>query len=229
MNPLPQPHLDLTALAGPPAWWPAGLVWTSSSSTHRCQLMAQLTGWLAEQGHELRDLAPGPNSWRRVPPPHCGANGRAAAGPPAAPGEARHEALPQAAPNCSSPRNGEQLLLALRIPAAAGVLQPGGRAARTDDPVDFPRAGHPPLAVMSTAMVSLGISTGSSAATVLKRLGTPLGRRLIAARSPLSSSSSWCSSPSYPVACRSAGRQAAELARCGGWRGGRHWHLPASA
>jgi len=84
-------------------------------------------------------------------------------------------------------RNGEQLLLTLGIPilllvffSVVDVLPTG-----TDDPVDFLAPGVLALAVMSTAMVSLGIGTGFERSYhVLKRLGaTPLGRgRLIAAK-----------------------------------------------
>jgi ABC-2 type transport system permease protein len=84
-------------------------------------------------------------------------------------------------------RNGEQLLLTLIIPvlllvffSLVDVLPTG-----TEDPVDFLAPGILALAVMSTAMVSLGIGTGFERAYhVLKRLGaTPLGRpRLIAAK-----------------------------------------------
>jgi len=84
-------------------------------------------------------------------------------------------------------RNGEQLLLTLGIPilllvffSLVDVLP-----TETDDPVDFLAPGVLALAVMSTAMVSLGIGTGFERTYhVLKRLGaTPLGRgRLIAAK-----------------------------------------------
>ena len=84
-------------------------------------------------------------------------------------------------------RNGEQLLLTLGIPvlllvffSLVDVLPTG-----TDDPIDFLAPGILALAVMSTAMVSLGIGTGFERTYhVLKRLGTtPLGRgRLIAAK-----------------------------------------------
>ena len=84
-------------------------------------------------------------------------------------------------------RNGEQLLLTLGIPvlllvffSLVDVLPTG-----TDDPVDFLAPGVLALAVMSTAMVSLGIGTGFERIYhVLKRLGTtPLGRpRLIASK-----------------------------------------------
>jgi ABC-2 type transport system permease protein len=84
-------------------------------------------------------------------------------------------------------RNGEQLLLTLGIPvlllvffSLVDVLPTG-----TKDPVDFLAPGILALAVMSTAMVSLGIGTGFERSyKVLKRLGaTPLGReRLIAAK-----------------------------------------------
>ena len=84
-------------------------------------------------------------------------------------------------------RNGEQLLLTLGIPvlllvffSLVDVLPTG-----TKDPVDFLAPGVLALAVMSTAMVSLGIGTGFERSyKVLKRLGaTPLGRsRLLAAK-----------------------------------------------
>lgn len=84
-------------------------------------------------------------------------------------------------------RNGEQLLLTLIIPVMLLVfftlvdVLPTGTA----DPVEFLTPGILALAVMSTAMVSLGIATGFERSYhVLKRLGTtPLGRpRLIAAK-----------------------------------------------
>lgn len=84
-------------------------------------------------------------------------------------------------------RNGEQLLLTLGIPvlllvffSLVDVLPTGA-----EDPVDFLAPGVLALAVMSTAMVSLGIGTGFERSYhVLKRLATtPLGRpRLIAAK-----------------------------------------------
>jgi len=84
-------------------------------------------------------------------------------------------------------RNGEQLLVTLGIPvlllvffSAVDVLPTG-----TDDPVDFLAPGILALAVMSTAMVSLGIATGFERSyRVLKRLAaTPLGRgRLVVAK-----------------------------------------------
>ncbi|MUH50323.1 MAG: ABC transporter permease [Actinobacteria bacterium] len=84
-------------------------------------------------------------------------------------------------------RNGEQLLLTLGIPvmllvffSLVDVLPTG-----TKDPVDFLAPGILALAVMSTAMVSLGIGTGFERSyKVLKRLGTtPLGRsRLVVAK-----------------------------------------------
>ena len=83
--------------------------------------------------------------------------------------------------------NGEQLLLTLGIPvlllvffSAVDVLPTG-----TKEPIDFLAPGILALAMMSTAMVSLGIATGFERSYhVLKRLGaTPLGRpRLIAAK-----------------------------------------------
>ncbi len=84
-------------------------------------------------------------------------------------------------------RNGEQLLLTLVIPvlllvffSLVDVLPTG-----TDDPIDFLAPGILALAVMSTAMVSMGIATGFERTYhVLKRLGaTPLGRpRLVLAK-----------------------------------------------
>lgn len=77
-------------------------------------------------------------------------------------------------------RRGESVLVALGIPvmllvffSLVDVLPTG-----TDDPVDFLAPGVLALAVMSTAMVSLGIATGFERQYgVLKRLGsTPLGR-----------------------------------------------------
>ena len=77
-------------------------------------------------------------------------------------------------------RNGEQLLLTLVIPvlllvffSVVDVLPSGGQ-----DPEDFLLPGIVALAVMSTAMVSLGIATGFERSyLVLKRLGaTPLRR-----------------------------------------------------
>jgi ABC-2 type transport system permease protein len=86
-------------------------------------------------------------------------------------------------------RQGEQLLVSLVIPllilvffSLVDVLPlPEG----VDDPVDFLAPGVLALAVMSSAMVSLGIGTAFERQYgVLKRLGaTPLGRpRLVAAK-----------------------------------------------
>lgn len=84
-------------------------------------------------------------------------------------------------------RNGEQLLLTLGIPilllgffSKVDVLPTG-----SGEPVDFLAPGILALAVMSTAMVGLGIATGFERSYgVLKRLGaTPLGRgRLVVAK-----------------------------------------------
>ena len=79
-----------------------------------------------------------------------------------------------------SARQGEQLLVSLGIPLLILVffssidLLPTG----TDEPIDFLASGVLALAVMSTAMVSLGIGTGFERTYgVLKRLGaSPLGR-----------------------------------------------------
>ena len=85
-------------------------------------------------------------------------------------------------------RNGEQLLLTLIIPvlllvffSTVDVLPTGD----VRDPIDFLTPGVLALAVMSSAMVSLGIATGFERGyNVLKRLGaTPLGRpRWLAAK-----------------------------------------------
>ena len=85
-------------------------------------------------------------------------------------------------------RNGEQLLVIIGIPtillvffSQVNVLPRGDQNA-----VDFLLPGILALAVMSTAMVSLGIATGFERSYgVLKRLGaTPLGtRRLVLAKS----------------------------------------------
>lgn len=84
-------------------------------------------------------------------------------------------------------RRGESVLLSLGIPvlllvffSTVDVLPTG-----VDDPVDFLAPGVLALAVMSTAMVGLGIATGFERQYgVLKRLGsTPLGRpALLAAK-----------------------------------------------
>lgn len=84
-------------------------------------------------------------------------------------------------------RNGEQLLLTLGIPLLLLVFFSLVDVLPTDtaEPVDFLAPGILALAVMSTAMVSLGISTGFERGYhVLKRLGTtPLGRpRLVIAK-----------------------------------------------
>lgn len=77
-------------------------------------------------------------------------------------------------------RRGESLLVTLGIPV--GILILFGRVDLVDtgysDPLDFLVPGVLALAVMSTAMVSLGIATGFERRYgVLKRLGTtPLGR-----------------------------------------------------
>ncbi|MBK9180027.1 MAG: ABC transporter permease [Acidimicrobiales bacterium] len=86
-------------------------------------------------------------------------------------------------------RRGESLLLTLGIPvlllaffSLVDVLPTEGAA---PDPVDFLAPGVLGLAVMSTAMVGLGIATGFERQYgVLKRLGaTPLGRpALLAAK-----------------------------------------------
>jgi ABC-2 type transport system permease protein len=86
-------------------------------------------------------------------------------------------------------RQGEQLLVSVGIPlllliffSLVDVLpKPGG----VTEPVDFLTPGILALAIMSSAMVSLGIGTGFERHyKVLKRLGvTPLGRgRLVGAK-----------------------------------------------
>jgi ABC-2 type transport system permease protein len=84
-------------------------------------------------------------------------------------------------------RRGESLLLVLGIPVLLLVFFSVVDVLPTGDgePVDFLAPGILALAVMSTAMVSLGIATGFERSYgVLKRLGaTPLGRpRLVAAK-----------------------------------------------
>jgi len=84
-------------------------------------------------------------------------------------------------------RNGEQLLVTLGIPVLLLVFFSlvDVLPTNTDDPVDFLAPGVLALAVMSTAMVSLGIGTGFERSyKVLKLLGaTPLGRpRLMVAK-----------------------------------------------
>ena len=85
-------------------------------------------------------------------------------------------------------RQGEQMLVSLGIPLLILVffssvhILPSGTA---DEPIDFLAPAVLALAVMSTAMVSLGIGTGFERHYgVLKRLGaSPLGRgRWIAAK-----------------------------------------------
>jgi ABC-2 type transport system permease protein len=86
-----------------------------------------------------------------------------------------------------SARQGEQILVAIGIPllilvffSLVDVLPTG-----TDDPIDQLAPAVLALAIMSTAMVSLGIATGFERYYgVLKRLGaTPLGRpRLLGAK-----------------------------------------------
>ena len=84
-------------------------------------------------------------------------------------------------------RNGEQLLLTLGIPVLLLVFfgLVDVLPTDTDKPAQFLLPGIFALAVMSSAMVSLGIATGFERSyQVLKRLGaTPLGRsRLILAK-----------------------------------------------
>ena len=84
-------------------------------------------------------------------------------------------------------RNGEQLLLLVAIPVMLLIFfsQTDFLPTITGDKIDFLMPGILSLAVMSTAMVSLGISTGFERSYgVLKRLGTtPLGtRRLVLAK-----------------------------------------------
>ena len=84
-------------------------------------------------------------------------------------------------------RNGEQLLLLVVIPVMLLVFfsQTDFLPTITGDKIDFLMPGILSLAVMSTAMVSLGIATGFERNYgVLKRLGTtPLGtQRLVLAK-----------------------------------------------
>jgi ABC-2 type transport system permease protein len=86
-------------------------------------------------------------------------------------------------------RQGEQLLVSIGIPLLLliffSLVEVLPKPAGVTDPVDFLTPGILALAVMSSAMVSLGIGTGFERHyQVLKRLGaTPLGRgRLVAAK-----------------------------------------------
>jgi ABC-2 type transport system permease protein len=86
-------------------------------------------------------------------------------------------------------RQGEQVLVSLGIPVLLlvffSLVDVVPLPAGVDQPVDFLAPGILALAVMSSAMVSLGIGTGFERQYgVLKRLGaTPLGRpRLIGAK-----------------------------------------------
>ena len=84
-------------------------------------------------------------------------------------------------------RNGEQLLLLVVIPVMLLVFfsQTDFLPTENENKIDFLLPGILSLAVISTAMVSLGIATGFERSYgVLRRLGTtPLGtRRLVAAK-----------------------------------------------
>lgn len=83
-------------------------------------------------------------------------------------------------------RNGESLLLTMGIPVLLLVFFANVDVLPIDgEPIDFLAPGVLALAVLSTAMVNLAISTGFEREYgVLKRLGaTPLGRpRLLAAK-----------------------------------------------
>ena len=84
-------------------------------------------------------------------------------------------------------RNGEQLLLLIGIPVLLLVFFSQTNVLPTDGlaNIDFLMPGILSLAIMSTAMVSLGIATGFERSYgVLKRLGTtPLGtKRLVTAK-----------------------------------------------
>ena len=84
-------------------------------------------------------------------------------------------------------RNGEQLLLLVVVPVILLIFfsQTDFLTTESENKIDFLMPGILGLAVMSTAMVSLGIATGFERSYgVLKRLGTtPLGtRRLVLAK-----------------------------------------------
>jgi ABC-2 type transport system permease protein len=89
-------------------------------------------------------------------------------------------------------RRGESVLLTLGIPVLLlvffSLVDVLPLPARVDDPVDFLAPGILALAVMSTAMVGLGIATGFERQYgVLKRLGvTPLGRPALVVAKTLS-------------------------------------------
>ena len=114
----------------------------------------------------------------------------AAAGPPAPPataGALRPLVAQTGAEIYMTLRRGETLLLTLGIPVVFLVFfsKVSVVSTPTPNPADFFVPGVLALAVMSTAMVSLGIATGFERGYgVLKRLGsTPLGRpRLLGAK-----------------------------------------------
>jgi ABC-2 type transport system permease protein len=87
-------------------------------------------------------------------------------------------------------RRGESVLLAIGIPVLLLVFFSTVDVGfiERDDPVDFVAPGVLALAIMSTAMVGLGIATGFERQYgVLKRLGTsPLGRPALLAAKTLS-------------------------------------------
>ena len=158
------------------------------------QLIGRLTGWLAEQRLPLIDLRAGAQRledvFRRLTTaPGTGSDDGSDGADVVNVGTQRLAAQVRTELQLVA-RNGEQLLLTLGIPVLLLVffssvdVLPTARSP-SGDPVDFLAPGVLALAVMSTAMVSLGIGTGFERTyLVLKRLGaTPLGRtRLIVAK-----------------------------------------------
>ena len=113
-------------------------------------------------------------------------------------------------------RNGEQLLVNLFIPLGLLIFFSKVKVLSSDtpDPVDFLAPAVLGLAVMSSALVSLGISTGFERFYgVLKRLGAtparpaPLGRRQVRVRAGNRTRSVGRPDPDRPPARLVAGRR----------------------
>ena len=135
-------------------------------------LVAALTAWLREQGALVSELRAGRRQPRgRLPPPHRRRTLVKASS--ASPRRRRVEML-------LTVRRGESLLVTLVIPLGILVFFSKVDAVNTTykEPVDFLVPGVLALAVMSSAMVSLGIATGYERRYgVLKRLGFDAARR----------------------------------------------------
>ena len=159
------------------------------------ELVAALTAWLRDHGVALGDLRAGRRTLEEVflqvtsepstaggeakAPPHVAGGGRRR---PEEPGgmRLRGVAAQVEVETKLTLRRGESLIVTLAIPVGILVFFAKVDVVQTSlrDPVDFLVPGVLALAVMSTAMVSLGIATGFERRYgVLKRLGTtPLGR-----------------------------------------------------